>query len=78
MSKIKCKLERCKVRFEPTRPTHEFHSNACRAEYRRTHTPGIGEIKSLRQIKGGKWSVTIHLHEQPDVQVGQEIALSRD
>jgi len=77
MKKIKCKLERCTVKFTPTRPGHEFHTDACRAEYHRTHIPGIGEIKGLRQIMNGDWSVTIHLHEQPTVQVGQKIALSR-
>lgn len=78
MKKIKCKLERCPVRFTPTRKNHVFHSDACRAEYRRTHTPGTGTIKSLRQLKSGDLSITIHTSQQMQLQVGSKIVLSRD
>lgn len=64
--------------FTPTNERHVFHTDACRAAYRRTHTPGMGEVKRLQQLKDGKWSITIHLTQQPDAQVGQKIALTRD
>lgn len=74
----KCQLDRCPVVFTPTRPGHKFHSDACRAEYRRNQQPDTGTIKGLRQLKNTGWSVTIHFDTQPAVCVGSKIKLSRD
>lgn len=66
----------CHEPFDPKKYNQRFCGPICKATWHREHNASNDSIKSIRHIKGGKWSVAGHFPEHPSVHVGQEIALS--
>jgi recombinational DNA repair protein (RecF pathway) len=68
--------DQCHESFDPIKYNQRFCGPICKAAWHLEHNASNGRIKSIRRIKSGKWSVTVHFLEQPSVHIGQEIALS--
>ena len=68
--------DQCHEPFDPKKYNQRFCGPVCKSAWHREHNTNNGSIKSIHQIKGGKWSVTVPFLEQPSVHIGQEIALS--
>ncbi len=67
----------CRTSIDNPKPGQRFcsdHAKHCRQRWHHEHQlPGV--VKLMRQIKGGKWSVTIHYPDQPAVHIDQRVAM---
>ena len=66
----------CHEPFDSYKYNQRFCGSICKAAWHREHNARNGSIKSIRQIKGGKWPVAGRFHELTNVHIGQVIALS--
>ena len=71
----------CNTEFEKKCDNHNFCKAACRAAYHREKaaTGHAGKVKSIRPLKNGGISLTLHITEPvpPVISIGQLMRLHR-
>lgn len=70
----RCDYKPCNRVIKNPKPGQHYCQDKCRsADWREKKLPG--QVTSLRKLKNGDWSVTVHFRKQPGINIGSAVRL---